>query len=120
VVFHLTVSNVAIMSVPKFNPPFRAEHLGSLLRPDYLLEARKKFDKEEITREQLKELEDKAIKDAVIMQKELGLKGLSDGEYRYGHCVAGLSGQKLTFGRRHMFYDGFFDHLEGFVGKCSP
>jgi len=70
------------MAAPKLNPPFRAEHLGSLLRPDYILEARKKFDKNEVTMEQLKELEDKAIKDAIKMQKEVGLKGLTDGEYR--------------------------------------
>ncbi|KAF8251110.1 UROD/MetE-like protein [Wilcoxina mikolae CBS 423.85] len=87
------------MAAPKLNPPFRAEHLGSLLRPDYILRARK-FDKNEVTAEQLRELEDKAIKDAIKMQKEVGLKGLTDGEYR--------------------FYDGFFDHLEGFTDVKLP
>jgi methionine synthase II (cobalamin-independent) len=67
---------------PKQKPPFRAEHLGSLLRPEYLLEARKKFDKEEVTQEQLRELEDRAIVDAVNMQREVGIKGFTDGEYR--------------------------------------
>ncbi|KAL4073167.1 hypothetical protein V8B97DRAFT_2033573 [Scleroderma yunnanense] len=84
----------------KHNPPFRAEHIGSLLRPDYLLEARKKFDQKELTYEQLRELEDKAIEEAVRMQREVGIKTLTDGEYR--------------------FYDGFFDHLEGFEVVYDP
>lgn len=67
----------------KLNPPFRAEHLGSLLRPDDLLKARAQFDKKEITAEQLKDVEDKAIGDIVSMQKEVGLKSISDGEYRF-------------------------------------
>ncbi|KAF8552592.1 UROD/MetE-like protein [Imleria badia] len=87
----------------KQTPPFRAEHIGSLLRPDYLLEARRKFDKKEITQEQLRELEDRAIVDAVNMQREVGIKGFTDGEYR-----------------RHMFYDGFFEYLEGFEDVNNP
>jgi len=67
---------------PKQTPPFRAEHVGSLLRPDYLLEARKKFDRKEVTQEQLRELEDQAIAEALNMQREVGIKGFTDGEYR--------------------------------------
>lgn len=62
------------------NPPFRAEHLGSLLRPQALLDARRaaanKTDKE------VAEITDKSIKDAVSMQKELGFHAITDGEYR--------------------------------------
>ena len=67
---------------PKQTPPFRAEHVGSLLRPDYLLEARRKFDKKEVTQEQLRELEDRAITEAVDLQRKVGIKGFTDGEYR--------------------------------------
>ena len=67
---------------PKQNPPFRAEHIGSLLRPDYLLEARRKFDRKELTQEQLREIEDRAIVGAVNMQREVGIKSFTDGEYR--------------------------------------
>jgi len=67
---------------PKQTPPFRAEHVGSLLRPDYLLEARKKFGRKEVTQEQLRELEDQAIAEALNMQREVGIKGFTDGEYR--------------------------------------
>lgn len=72
---------------PKTNPPFRAEHVGSLLRPDYLLEARRKFDSKEVTQEQLKELEDRAIIGAIDMQREVGIKGFTDGEYRFGEQI---------------------------------
>lgn len=67
---------------PKQTPPFRAEHVGSLLRPDYLLEARKKFDNKEVTQEGLRELEDRAIVEAVNLQREVGIRGITDGEYR--------------------------------------
>ena len=66
----------------KKNPPFRAEHIGSLLRPEYLLDARRKFDKQEVTREQLQEIEDRAVLEAVNLQREVGIKGFTDGEYR--------------------------------------
>lgn len=66
----------------KQTPPFRAEHLGSLLRPGYLLEARKQFSSKDITLEQLRETEDRAITEAINMQREVGIKGYTDGEYR--------------------------------------
>lgn len=68
--------------VSKQFPPFRAEHIGSLLRPDYLLEARRKFDRKEVTEEQLREIEDRAIIQAVTLQREVGIKSFTDGEYR--------------------------------------
>ena len=68
--------------VTKRSPPFRAEHVGSLLRPEYLLDARKKFDRKDVTLEQLREVEDRAIVEAVRLQREVGIKGITDGEYR--------------------------------------
>lgn len=63
------------------NPPFRAEHLGSLKRPQYLLDKRYK---EGASAEELRPLEDEAIKDIVKIQQDLGFRAISDGEYRYG------------------------------------
>jgi 5-methyltetrahydropteroyltriglutamate--homocysteine methyltransferase len=63
-------------------PPFRADHVGSLLRPADLLCARGWFAKGEMTREQLREIEDDAIRDAVRMQEEVGLRSITDGEFR--------------------------------------
>jgi len=65
-------------------PPFRADHVGSLLRPPALLEARARFQKGEITKEQLRAAEDDAIRIAVAFQEGVGLQGITDGEYRRG------------------------------------
>ena len=85
------------------NPPFRAEHLGSLLRPQNLLDARAGLDKGSGTEEQLIKIEDEAVKDIVEVQKELGFRAMSDGEYR-----------------RHMFWGTFFPGLDGFEEIKNP
>lgn len=63
-------------------PPFRADHVGSFLRPAYLLQAREQAAKGEITREQLREVEDRAISEIVKMQQDVGLQSITDGEFR--------------------------------------
>ena len=64
------------------NPPFRAEHLGSLLRPDDLLKTRANLDNGKAQQQQLTSIEDTAVKDTVDTQIELGFHAISDGEYR--------------------------------------
>lgn len=61
---------------------FRADHVGSFLRPKYLLEARDQFAKGDITAEQLRAVEDKAITEIVKFQEDVGLKTITDGEFR--------------------------------------
>jgi 5-methyltetrahydropteroyltriglutamate--homocysteine methyltransferase len=63
-------------------PPFRADHVGSFLRPAYLLEAREKKAKGEITPAQLREVEDRAITEIVQFQRDCGLQSITDGEFR--------------------------------------
>jgi 5-methyltetrahydropteroyltriglutamate--homocysteine methyltransferase len=64
-------------------PPFRADHVGSFLRPKYLLDAREQFfDKKEISAEQLRAVEDKAITEIVKFQADVGLQSITDGEFR--------------------------------------
>lgn len=62
--------------------PARYDHVGSFLRPQYLLEARDQKAKGQITAEQLRAVEDKAITEIVKFQEELGLKSITDGEFR--------------------------------------
>ena len=62
--------------------PFRADHVGSLLRPAPLKEARAKREKGEITAEQLKQVEDREIEKIIKKQEEVGLKLATDGELR--------------------------------------
>jgi 5-methyltetrahydropteroyltriglutamate--homocysteine methyltransferase len=65
-------------------PPFRADHVGSLLRPASVMEARKKFyvDDPSISAEELKSIEDEAIIDVIKMQEDIGLQVVTDGEQR--------------------------------------
>ncbi|WP_332813906.1 5-methyltetrahydropteroyltriglutamate--homocysteine S-methyltransferase [Ramlibacter sp.] len=62
--------------------PARFDHVGSFLRPKYLLEAREKKARGEITPAQLREVEDKAIAEVVEFQQGVGLKSITDGEFR--------------------------------------
>ncbi|HQC95038.1 MAG TPA: 5-methyltetrahydropteroyltriglutamate--homocysteine S-methyltransferase [Aquabacterium sp.] len=64
-------------------PPFRADHVGSFLRPKDLLDAREAFFvKKSITAEQLRAVEDKAITEIVKFQQDVGLQSITDGEFR--------------------------------------
>ncbi len=64
-------------------PPFRADHVGSFLRPKYLLDAREAcFVKKSISAEQLREVEDRAIAEIVKFQQDVGLQSITDGEFR--------------------------------------
>ena len=65
-------------------PPFRADHVGSLLRPPELLRARAERDAGRLSAEELRRVEDQAIRDVVRMQEEIGLRGVTDGEFRRG------------------------------------
>ena len=62
--------------------PFRVDHVGSYLRPGELVEAREKFSRGGLSQEQLKEVEDRNIKQLIKKQYEAGLRGLTDGEFR--------------------------------------
>ena len=64
------------------NPPFRADQVGSLLRPAELAQARVRFKKSEITANDLKAIEDRCIRDAVAKQEAIGLQSITDGEMR--------------------------------------
>jgi 5-methyltetrahydropteroyltriglutamate--homocysteine methyltransferase len=63
-------------------PPFRADHVGSFLRPKELLDARARFQAGAIERGELRRIEDEAIRDVVALQESLGLQGITDGEFR--------------------------------------
>jgi 5-methyltetrahydropteroyltriglutamate--homocysteine methyltransferase len=63
-------------------PPFRADHVGSLLRPRSLLQAREEAAQGVISSDDLRAIEDDAIRDAVRMQEDIGLRSVTDGEFR--------------------------------------
>ena len=83
------------------NPPFRAEHIGSLLRPPELVEARAQYRAGELDDEEIREIEDLAIRDVVHLQEDAGLEVVTDGEYRrntyFSHFFESMGG--LEFDR---------------------
>ncbi|MEM9442835.1 MAG: 5-methyltetrahydropteroyltriglutamate--homocysteine S-methyltransferase, partial [Pseudomonadota bacterium] len=65
------------------NPPFRADHIGSLLRPERVAKARKqRFEEKTLSADALRAVEDTAIIDLIRMQENVGLKAVTDGEQR--------------------------------------
>jgi 5-methyltetrahydropteroyltriglutamate--homocysteine methyltransferase len=64
------------------SPPYRADHVGSLLRPPELMQARDDHANGRIDDETLRGIEDEAIRDAVQMQQDVGLQTATDGEFR--------------------------------------
>jgi 5-methyltetrahydropteroyltriglutamate--homocysteine methyltransferase len=65
-------------------PPYRADQVGSLLRPAEIKEARAKVERGEMGAEALREIEDRCIREVVARQEALGLESITDGEYRRG------------------------------------
>jgi 5-methyltetrahydropteroyltriglutamate--homocysteine methyltransferase len=65
-------------------PPFRADHVGSLLRPAKLLKARENFAAGHLSADELRAVEDDSIRDVVRMQQDVGLLSATDGEFRRG------------------------------------
>jgi 5-methyltetrahydropteroyltriglutamate--homocysteine methyltransferase len=70
------------MTTGRTSPPFRADHVGSLLRPASLLAARDDFAAGAIDAAELRAIEDEAIRDAVRKQQDVGLRAATDGEFR--------------------------------------
>ncbi|TMH35421.1 MAG: 5-methyltetrahydropteroyltriglutamate--homocysteine S-methyltransferase [Betaproteobacteria bacterium] len=113
-------------------PPFRADHVGSFLRPPELLEARERRRNGEISREALRAAEDSAIRDIVHFQEELGLTGITDGEFRrtYFHIdfLEQLSGVETKGGIAVHFHSAKGDvdfappimHVKGAVRHVKP
>jgi 5-methyltetrahydropteroyltriglutamate--homocysteine methyltransferase len=84
--------------VLKSPPPFRAEHIGSLLRPPALLAARRAAEEGRLSPEGLRAEEDRHIREAVDLQEAVGLEAITDGEYRRG-----------------IYFGHFSDAVEGFT-----
>jgi 5-methyltetrahydropteroyltriglutamate--homocysteine methyltransferase len=89
-------------------PPFRADHVGSLLRPRELHEARAKNRKGELSDAELKKIQDKDIREAVKLQESIGLQSVTDGEFRrdWWHVdfIHGFDGIDLTANKTHTFH----------------
>src|SRR5947208_14806059 len=91
-------------------PPFRADHVGSLLRPAALKAAREKRAKGEIGAADLKAVEDREIERAIKKQEEIGLRAVTDGEFRrafWNYDFLGkLDGVEAYLGERKIKFQG--------------
>jgi len=91
-------------------PPFRADHVGSLLRPQALKDAREAFKNGKISAQQLKEAEDQAIRKAIALQEAAGLQSITDGEFRraFWHVdfLTGFEGIVATQGQYALKFHG--------------
>ncbi|MGH7987985.1 MAG: 5-methyltetrahydropteroyltriglutamate--homocysteine S-methyltransferase [Candidatus Binataceae bacterium] len=105
-------------SCTPINPPFRADHVGSLLRPPELLKARQEFQAGNLSAAELRALEDQAIRDAVRFQEAAGLSSITDGEYRrevfYGDFYCrGLGGVTIAYDEQASMEEVFFVDRQG-------
>lgn len=91
-------------------PPYRADQVGSLLRPERLKDARVKAEKGEISRQQLRDLEDACIREVIALQESAGLQGITDGEFRraFWHVdfLTGFDGIVWTHGDYAVSFKG--------------
>jgi 5-methyltetrahydropteroyltriglutamate--homocysteine methyltransferase len=94
----------------RHRPPFRADHVGSLLRSPALKEARAKRENNEITAEQLMAVEDSEIAALIKKQEDVGLKSITDGEYRRAFWnydfLGALPGVEAYLGERKIKFQG--------------
>jgi 5-methyltetrahydropteroyltriglutamate--homocysteine methyltransferase len=84
-------------------PPFRADHVGSLIRPPSLIQAHASYLQGNLSEEELRTLEDAAIEEAIAMQERVGLQAITDGELR-----------------RNNWRDRFFERVDGFSQDKVP
>ncbi len=70
---------------------YRADHVGSLLRPAELLQARTAHEEERLGLDELRKIEDRAILDALALQRQVGLDVFTDGEYRRSSWLSNLA-----------------------------
>jgi 5-methyltetrahydropteroyltriglutamate--homocysteine methyltransferase len=91
-------------------PPFRADHVGSLLRPAALKEARAKRERNEISADDLKAIEDREIARVIKKQEEIGLKSVTDGEFRRAFWnydfLGNIDGAEAYLGERKIKFHG--------------
>jgi 5-methyltetrahydropteroyltriglutamate--homocysteine methyltransferase len=96
--------------MPRTKPPFRADHVGSLLRPAALKEARARRERAEISPEELKAVEDREIEKVIRKQEEVGLRSVTDGEFRrafWNYDFLGeIDGVEAYLGERKIKFQG--------------
>jgi len=115
--------------MPRTKPPFRADHVGSLLRPAALKDARAKRERGEISADELRAIEDREIANVIRKQEQIGLQSVTDGEFRrafWNYDFLGkLDGVEAYLGERKIKFQGpqpkpMMLRVIGNLGSYSP
>jgi len=108
-------------------PPFRADHVGSLLRPSYLLEARGRFAAGELDADGLRAVEDEAVDEVVRLQADVGLSTATDGEFRraswhmdFIYAIDGIERAEENISVRFRNADGTLDYTPAGLRVTGP
>jgi 5-methyltetrahydropteroyltriglutamate--homocysteine methyltransferase len=108
-------------------PPFRADHVGSLLRPSYLLEARARFAAGELDADGLRAVEDEAVDEVVRLQADVGLRTATDGEFRraswhmdFIYAIDGISRAEENITVHFRNADGTLDYTPAGLRVTGP
>lgn len=104
----------------RITPPFRADQVGSLIRPDALRDMRRAFLKGEVARDRLREVEDACIRDVVALQERIGLQAITDGEFRRTSFREGLFEHVDGFSKERYETDFAFTYQNGVVRRATP
>ena len=112
------------------SPPFRADHIGSLLRPKDLTQAYRARGEGKMSASDFRKAQEAAVREAVAFQEKLGLKVVTDGEFRrasyWSHFVEAVSGLTVkeslfTFHDQHGHHQSFAaPHVSSKVRRATP
>ena len=99
--------------------PYRADHVGSLIRPDRLLEARERHKEGKVSAEELHRLEDECIREVVKLQEDSGIQAITDGEFRRNtwhiDFLTGFDNVKETKGKLEIYFKNEDGSKSGFT-----
>jgi methionine synthase II (cobalamin-independent) len=101
-------------------PPFRADHVGSLIRPQELRDARQAHLEGRLPAAELTAIEDRLIRDAVAMQERVGLQAVTDGEFRRTSFREVLFESMDGFSRERVETDFSFSYADGSTRRATP
>lgn len=104
---------------PRTSPPFRADHVGSLIRPVELRQAREEHAAGKLPVESLREAEDRCIRDVIALQERVGLQSITDGEFRRFSFRDVLFECSTGFGER-IETDFEFTYSDGSKRRATP
>jgi 5-methyltetrahydropteroyltriglutamate--homocysteine methyltransferase len=101
-------------------PPFRADHVGSLIRPQELRDARQSYLDGRLTALDLRAIEDRCIRDVVALQERVGLQAVTDGEFRRTSFREVLFDSMDGFSKERVETDFAFTYADGSTRRATP